>query len=492
MRIATLRSALAAPVRSPSNAKVQRWQSRPSQNRRLTIKGRNNRVEAVFAFAFLSGLISIVAYFAAADPSWWTIIGIGTAVNALCLVHTLRASGFEWQSGPVAYLLVLWLFHFPLTLFISLRVNLDSSLPSNVLSWAHYGSWYGAAAYANACAAGFVLGCLFARRRWGVACEVAPRPNTAFYHTGLITSALAACGLAVVFMRGGGSQVFSMSYGSLYRSGTLFGAEFTLACFLVAVGVTMAVPNAVVGKRWRPIALQCAVTVVVLLTGARSYALMGALVLVVIAAKASLRIRPMVLVSGFLLVLLVISAVGVARSRGVVVSRLDSSSVGPTAALAEMGGSLKTVTLAIDWIEGGDQPQWGGGYWLPVERALGLILPGSRKDLSTDPRAMSEVMLSRVSGLGGSVVAESFYNFKLAGIGVFVLLGYLLGYLHLKAHSPAAVAFESIVLYALILEVRNWFISVPAMIALGAVPILIGLCFQGQEPRRRRAPLSQQ
>jgi hypothetical protein len=301
------------------------------------------------------------------------------------------------------------------------------------------------------------------------------------YYTGLTTAILAASGLGVIFMRGGGSQVFSMSYGSMYKSGTLFGSNFTLACLLVAVGVTMAIPNATAGKRWPLVALQSGVTAVVLLTGARSYALMGALVLVVIAAKARVRIKPIYLLWGFLLALLIISAVGVARSRGVVNSQLGSSSIGPTAALAEMGGSLKTVTLAIDWIEAGDQLQWGGGYWLPIERALGLIVPGLRKDLSTDPRAMSEVMLSRVSGLGGSAVAEAFYNFGLAGIGVFVLLGCLLGYLHLNARSPAAIAFESVVLYALILEVRNWFISVPAMIAVGAVPIVIGLCLRGKE-----------
>jgi hypothetical protein len=99
-------------------------------------------------------------------------------------------------------------------------------------------------------------------------------------------------------------------------------------------------------------------------------------------------------------------------------------------------------------------------------------------------------MLSRISGLGGSVVAESFYNFGLAGIGVFVLIGYLLGYMHLNAHSPSAIAFESVLLYAFILEVRNWFISVPAMIAVGAVPIVIGLCLRGRETRaQRRMPL---
>jgi hypothetical protein len=343
--------------------------------------GRHNRIELAFAFAFLSGAFSVMAFFAAADSFWWTTVGIGTAVNGLCLVYTLHAGGFEWQSGPLAYLFVLWLFHFPLTLFVCLQVDLDSSIPSYVLSWAHNSSWYHAAAYANACAAGFALGCLFARRRWGAPCEVPLRPNAALYYTGLTTAILAASSLGVICVQGGGREILSMSYGSLYKSGTLFGSNFTLACFMVAVGVIMAISNAAAGRRWPLVALQCGVTAVVLLTGARSYALMGALVLVVIAAKTGMRIKPIYLAWGFLLVLLAISAVGVARSRGVVSSQLDSNSIGPKAALAEMGGSLKTVTLAIDWIGGGDNCSGEAAIGYPLSVRSVSLFPGSEKIL---------------------------------------------------------------------------------------------------------------
>jgi hypothetical protein len=102
---------------------------------------------------------------------------------------------------------------------------------------------------------------------------------------------------------------------------------------------------------------------------------------------------------------------------------------------------------------------------------------------------MSEVLQSRVGGLGGSAVAESFYNFGVSGGAVFVILGYLLGYVDLRAHSPSALAFGGVVLYALTLEIRNWFLSVPAMIVVGTIPIIIGLCFRGRERRRTRQVL---
>jgi hypothetical protein len=283
----------------------------------------------------------------------------------------------------------------------------------------------------------------------------------------------------VLFAQSGGPDVYSRPYGDLYN--TLFGSTFTLACFFVTVGVTMATLSGNAKKRRLPMALQFAVATAVLLTGARQYALVGPLVLIVIASKAGLKIKPMVLLSGALLTLLVISVVGKARSHGVLTSPPDMNESGLRVALAEMGGTLQTVRLAVGWIESGDQKQWGGGYWLPIERGIGLVIPGLRKDLSTDPRAMSEVMLSRVSGLGGSAVAESFYNFGLGGVSVFVIFGYVLGYLHLMANSPSAAAWEGVILYALILHIRNWFISVPAMIAVGTIPIVIALCVRRRE-----------
>jgi hypothetical protein len=451
------------------------------------LRGGSDYRSLLLVLAVLLGALSIPAWNLADNPSWWPLIGIGTATSALCLIYILHSAGFEWQSGPVAYLLLLWLFHFPLTLLALLGANLDSSLPRAILSWLESSDWYRASAYANTCAAGFVLGCLFARRRWGAVCKVVLRPNRELYYTGMATAILAACGLAALFMGSGGKDVFSMSYGSLYN--TLFGSAFTTACYMVTVGVTMATLNSTPEKRWLPLTLQCAVTIVTLLTGARQYALIGAVVLVVIAAKGGLRIRPVFLLCGAILALLLVSFVGARRGNGVLTSDSDVGKPGPTAALAEMGGSLETVNLVIGWIEGGDQLQWGGGYWLPIERGVGLVVPGLRKHLSTDPRAMSEVMLSRVSGLGGSVVAESFYNFGVAGGAVFVIFGYLLGYVGLRARSPAALAFGGVVLYALTLEIRNWFLSVPAMIVVGTIPIIIGLCFRGRERRRTRQVL---
>jgi len=248
---------------------------------------------------------------------------------------------------------------------------------------------------------------------------------------------------------------------------------------MVTIGAIVAILNSNKSNRWLPILLQCLLTAVVLMTGARQYALVGALVFAVIAAKGGLRVRPIFVVCGGLLVLVLITLVSARRNAGMLSSTGSADNLPLTAALSEMGGTLETASLVIGWIDESDSLVWGGGYWLPIERGLGLIIPDLRKDLETDPRALSEVLASRTSGLGGSAVAESFYNFGFAGVVVFAAFGCALAYMGSKARTPTSLTLEGVLLYALTHEVRNWFLSVPAMIALGAIPILLAFCFRG-------------
>jgi O-antigen polysaccharide polymerase Wzy len=472
----------------------------PSDSRRICVvaaparlmwsaKRRYGRERSALVYAVLIAGFATACWELGETPGWWGFIGIGTALTALTLLYALRRAGFEWQSAPIAYLTVLWLFHFPLTLLAAMGVRLDSSLPGYVLSWLDGANWYRGAAFADVCAAGFMLGCILARRRWAAKRTGAVEPSPWLFYAGLAIAGLAAFRLALLFADNGGRDIFSESYRSLYNS--LFGGEFALACFLVTVGSIMSVLNATPGRRWIPLVLQGVVSATILLTGSRQFALIGVLVLIAVAVKAGLRIKPGVLLTGGVVVLLAISAVATARSHGVLASLPNIDEISPKAALAEMGGSLETVSLAITWIESGDRLQLGGGYWLPFERGLGLLVPGVRTDLATDPRAMSEVLVSRVSGLGGSAVAEAYYNFGFAGAGVFVAMGYLLGCLEVKAGTSAGVALTGVVLYAVTFQIRNWFLSVPAMIAVGAIPILVGMLLQQRRGRSQssdRAP----
>jgi O-antigen polysaccharide polymerase Wzy-like protein len=194
-------------------------------------------------------------------------------------------------------------------------------------------------------------------------------------------------------------------------------------------------------------------------------------VLVVVAAKRGFRLGLFRVALATLVTLWLISYVGETRTHGVTEGVVDAEQVGPVNALVEMGGSLETTSLTLDWIHNGDAYLLGGGYWLPFERAFGLVLP-IRSDLAADPRAMNLVLTSRASGLGGSSIAESYYNFSVFGALFFLALGFLLAHLDIAACSPNAAAMSGVILYAFIFQARNWFISVPSMILLGSAPVL--------------------
>ena len=84
------------------------------------------------------------------DSSYWPAIGLGTAIASLCLVAFLRAFGFAWQSAPIAYIAFLWMFHFPMTLFVHLVPDLQAQLPDPLSGWIQHASWYRASIYSSA------------------------------------------------------------------------------------------------------------------------------------------------------------------------------------------------------------------------------------------------------------------------------------------------------------------------------------------------------
>ena len=97
-------SLLGPPLPPPADREVELRGAPPSLYGQLAMNGRPSSIELALVLALLSGVLSVIASLAAADPSWWSAVGIGTAANALCLLYTLRLGGFGWQSGPVAYL----------------------------------------------------------------------------------------------------------------------------------------------------------------------------------------------------------------------------------------------------------------------------------------------------------------------------------------------------------------------------------------------------
>jgi O-antigen polysaccharide polymerase Wzy len=416
------------------------------------------------------------------DSTYWPAIGLSTAILSLCMIALLRALGFAWQSAPIAYLAFVWMFHFPMTLFVHLIPGLQAELPDPLNGWIQHSDWYRASIYAFLCVTAFAFGSGLVAPARKSRDNSNDNPNDGpsappqdfdadklKFQVGLFTAVGGLVWLYYGLIREGGLDLFGNSYAQMYNS--VFGADFSIAIFVVSVGCFLTLLSAPRSLIWLPLVLQAAGSLPVLLIGARQFALIGPLVLAVLTAKRGLRLGLLRTATACVVALFIISYVGETRSHGVTEGVLGTRAVGPINALVEMGASLQTASLTFDWIQNGDRYLWGGSYWLPLERGLGLVLP-IRTDLATDPRAMHMVMMSRTSGLGGSAVAESYYNFSAFGALFFLLLGYLLARLELNARSAVSAAFMGVVLYAFLFQARNWFINVPTLVFLGSLPVL--------------------
>jgi hypothetical protein len=415
--------------------------------------------------------------------AYWSAIGAASGAIALIVIVLMRLLGFGWHSAPVVYIGFVWMFHFPLALFLPIFPDLWARLNPTIYSWTQNASWPRAALYALLCVAAFAMGCGLAanpRRRTATAGS----PNTLRFQVGVVTAFGGLGWLYYLMFRAGGLDLFGSGYLQLFT--TVFGSSFTTAIFFVSVGCLLAVVSAPARLVWLPVVLQLACSVPVLLTGSRQFALIGPLVLAVVAARRGLRPGFAGTTVACVLMLWMISYVGETRNRGVVESVSAGPAVSPVGALVEMGASLETTSMAFDWIQNGDSYLLGGSYWLPFERGLGLMLP-VRQELETDSRAMHMVMVSRVSGLGGSAIAESYYNFSAFGALFFVALGILLTRLDLGQGGLSADLI-GVVLYAFLFQARNWFISVPRFLLLGLLPLLVCLCIEAVL-RRREVPL---
>ena len=438
------------------------------------------RLDLFYIFYAVVATITLLGltWGAASHEELWPIIGIFCGTASLLVIGSLRLIGLSWVSGPIVYLAFLWVFHFPFLFLASLHTAFLDLQPSFIQQWALTGTWYEAGLFSVLCVTAFAVGtaATMSARYARIEPAEAERPpwnDDLLWRLGLIETVVGSGMVLYAIMLSGGVVVFTQSYKSHFDD--LFAANaFVYGIMLVTQGVVFAALGVSQRTVKRILVYMAVFTSVMLLLGARTDGLAPILLLVVALHKRGIRIPRWLLVVGLVPLLWTISFVGAARLEGVLGSGQDvASSASPVKALMELGGSLETVSLSFQWIRGGDPLLLGGGYWLPFERAIGFVVPEVRQDLTYDPRAMSEILVSRTHGLGGSGVAESYYNFGLLGAIIFFFpLGYLIGRLD-WADTPRSTAWFVAILLPLIIDVRNWFLSAPAMIFVAVLPLVI-------------------
>lgn len=177
-------------------------------------------------------------------------------------------------------------------------------------------------------------------------------------------------------------------------------------------------------------------------------------------------------------ILLMITLSGIAFIRGyrqVGLSGISTTQArfSPLDALAEMGASIRPVSLVVQWRAEGDEFLYGGSYWAPFDRALGRILPGwetTHIDASDDERLLNILIKRRESSLGFSPVAEAYRNFGPIGVPIVMFfVGWLLGIIDRLAPTRVHMAFSGLLFFPMLYQVRNAFVPIPAQFFVGCV-----------------------
>ncbi|CUU53799.1 O-antigen polysaccharide polymerase Wzy [Parafrankia irregularis] len=172
-----------------------------------------------------------------------------------------------------------------------------------------------------------------------------------------------------------------------------------------------------------------------------------------------------------------LSAVGALRDirqHGLAEVTLSQIGFGPLDGLAEMGASLRPVAEAVTWRDGYGEPAAGGRtYTGQLARIIeGRLLGIPQPPAEIDDRLFNTVIRERSGPIGGSPIAEAYYNFGLPGVvAILFVIGLLCGWLD-GWRSRWTDAACSVLLVPLLIGVRNDFTPLPMQVLVGTVVLV--------------------
>jgi hypothetical protein len=418
------------------------------------------------------------ALFGSADGPDPVVHFVWIAVASIAVLGSLIAVAGLWTATGV-YAVVFWCFHFGLVAMIASGFVGPVELSPWDQSWVLGPFVADAALMALAGSLAFAAGAalVYARRRPALG-TVKPAASAAPVHPhGPAGSILvfAAIGVwsAIVVMTSGLSGFLS-SYGEYLEAISEFGAVSGVVWLVLGCGLVLSVTGKPGRLRSAAAAAFGALAVVTLPIGLRGEVMFRAMAALVAAARCGRVLSSSRAIALGLALLVSIPLIREIRQTGL----RDLPDAIPALrlyeAFAEMGASLHPVEKVVRWREEGDPLEQGGSYWAPIERAAARLLPGVESAAAEDDLRIMNILVSdRVGPIGFSPVAEAYRNFGALGVVlVLAALGAVLAAIDTIRDPRIAVLTIAVAYPALLANVRNSFMSVPAQCAASLAIVL--------------------
>ncbi len=419
-----------------------------------------------------------------------TLCVVASVCMPIIIWIVLSASSRDVWSPSFMYASVFCMFHFGMAFVVAIGAHVHEDLVAYMDRW-FYSAYtkeaillatVGLIAYSVGACAASVVGAerrqqlLHQIRRFKASDEHVGRVFT-IVGFGLVSGSVGLWYLTV--LRSGGISVLMIAYQDYLAVTAEVGSSLANYYFLLGLGCILlsAAPPSRLKRTGFWIFGIWAATVLPL--GLRGEVFFPTCTALAISAKRS---RPISTKTALILGVCSLSAcafIKTYRATGFKDLDLSQTRISPFAALAEMGGSIRPVSLAVQWRDEGDPLILGASYWAPFDRAVRRVVPGwEPPEAEEDFRLMDVVTQTRVGPVGFSPVAEAYCNFGPAGVlSVMFLTGFVLGYLDSIAIDYVRAAILGMVFFPLLYSVRNAFIQVPVQIlgGLGLVFLLVQL-----------------
>ena len=286
---------------------------------------------------------------------------------------------------------------------------------------------------------------------------------------GFVVLTASAAGLVAIVLGAGGLSLLFGSYADAGQT-ALRAPLVPYVLFGMGLGLVLAAVGGPSRWRRRSLVVFALLAVVALPLGLRGEVLFPAVSAAAVAARRRVLLRGVVVLVGAVALLALIGGLREIRESGLAAARLSAITFSPVDGIAELGASIRPIGAVLEWRdELGERPGPGSTLYGQLDRLVeGRLLGRPQPSQFSDERLFNVLMMNREGPIGGSPIAEAYYDFGASGVVVFLMAtGLVLAWMDHGRRGRGSETACVVLLVPLVVEVRNAFAAVPFQVLLG-------------------------